>query len=178
MLGTEGPGDIVQRFGMADQQITAGKQVVIKGVDDVFLHLVIEINDDVAAKNNMRPLHTLELHPVRQVDLAKRHQPLDLGFELETAPVRREIAGNDFLRRGAQGVFAVDPLPGLGQDGLGQIVGRDADIPGADFRAQHLVENDGNGVRLLAGGAAGGPDAEPALLEGLEAVQGVLQDHD
>ena len=71
MLGLERAADVVQRLGVPDDQISSGQKVVVKRADDVFLHLVVEVDDHIAAENDMRTFHPPQLQLVVQIDLTK-----------------------------------------------------------------------------------------------------------
>ena len=70
------PADIMKRFRMSYNQHTLWKEVIVKGVDDLALHFVIEINYNIAAEHYLGSFNLLELLPVTEVDLAKIHQTL------------------------------------------------------------------------------------------------------
>ena len=53
MIGFKRTADIMQRFRVPDKQISSGQQVVVKRVDHAALHFIIEIDNDIAAKNNV-----------------------------------------------------------------------------------------------------------------------------
>lgn len=78
--------------------------------------------------------------------------PTGGGGQQEAAPSRG--------RRQLDGALAVRPRPGGLQRGLGQIGGEHAYVPTGQVR-QQLPHHHGDGVGLLAGGAAGTPDAQP-----------------
>ena len=132
MLKLERSADIVQRFRMADEQRAAGFQIIVKGIDDLPLHFVVKVDDDVAAEYDLRFLHPPELFLVAQVDLPEGDEPLEHGVHFVKIAFLPEVGGDNFLGRGAQGVFIVHAAPGRGEHGFRKVVGRDLDVPSAD----------------------------------------------
>src|SRR5688572_5173304 len=70
-----------------------------------------------------------------------------------------EVADAALGRGRAERAGAVDSAPGGGDRLLGEIGADDAHVPAAE--PARLVEQDADGVDLLAGRAAGAPDRQP-----------------
>ena len=145
---------------MPDEQRAVEFQIVVKGVDDLTFHFVVKINNDVATKDDLGFLHPAQLFFVVQVDLTKGDHALQLWFDAVERAFLGKIRPGYFFGGGTQSVFVIDPAPGRSQHRGGEVIGRDFDVPGCNLALEHLVQDDGQGVRLFARGAAGGPDAQ------------------
>ena len=64
MFKLERAADVVQGFGMPDKQRAVDFKVVVKCVDDLALHFIVKVDDNVAAENNLRFFNSLELFPL------------------------------------------------------------------------------------------------------------------
>lgn len=82
MLKLERAADIVQRFRMADEQRAAGFQIIVKGIDDLPLHFVVKVNDDIAAEYDLRFLHPPELSLSLKLICPKEMSRLSMGSTL------------------------------------------------------------------------------------------------
>lgn len=76
MFGLKGSADIVQRFGMTDKQIPAGKKIIIKCIDNMLFHGIVKINDNISAEHDMRTVNSGKLVGTGKVDLSELNKLL------------------------------------------------------------------------------------------------------
>ncbi len=61
--------DLVQGLGVSKHEISVGQQVVIKGVNNLFLHVFVKIDNHISAENDMRAGDSFQGEPVVQIHL-------------------------------------------------------------------------------------------------------------
>ncbi len=66
-----------QRFGLSQEKVAPGQQTGIKMLHDTALRSQVEVNQDIAAENNVEPFLEQHLAVVAEVDAVK----VDLRFE-------------------------------------------------------------------------------------------------
>ena len=158
-------GDRLEQVGLpanrlrrAQEQVASLFESEVQEGDDLLLHLRFEVDQEVAATDQV---HLGKGGVGDQVLHRKRHGFAHLFADLPGGFVHpREEAGQPF--RGDIGGDA------LGIDALaGDLQGLFIDIRGEDLQAARVLrrrllfeQQHGDGVSLLAGGAAGDPDAQ------------------
>ena len=145
------------RLGRPQDQPTAVAQREPEGLERGALHRHGEVDEDVAAQDQVDPG---EWRPRPEVVLTERHQAPERLDDLVPAVGLREIAfangGWHLLQRRSR----VDAAAGEGDRRAVDVGREDAHVEGGTIGAQGLRQRDREGVRLLAGRAAGRPDAK------------------
>src|SRR5271169_3757793 len=73
----------VERFGVAEEQISVGQEVVIEVLDHAAFGRQIEIDENVAAEDNVQVLHEGHARIVGQVQTVKGDAGAGGGLDLE-----------------------------------------------------------------------------------------------
>jgi hypothetical protein len=168
-------GDVL---GVAQEQVAARGELPGEAGHQPPLRLAVEIDHDVAAEDDVEPLAERPRLP-DQVHLRETDQRAGLrphGHEARVlARAAEEVLAPQGHRDGLGAPLLVDAARGVGQD-LGVHVGRhDLHVP-LGQRREVLQQADGQGVRLLAGGAAGAPDAQAARAAAAGALDQLRED--
>lgn len=79
----ESGAEINQRLGVAQQQKTSGVQPLEKVFDDTSFPFLIEVNDDIAAKNRVHLAHQGAPGGVKQVQMTDGNQASDFLFHAQ-----------------------------------------------------------------------------------------------
>lgn len=180
LQGKEAVGAFAHRLRGAEEEITAGVQRIVKQGHEPLLQLSVQIDQQVAATGQVQ---FGEGRVPDQVLFGKDHQVADafvdavgatvgLDGKIPCQPFRREVGGD-------AGWIEADTGGGNGL--TVDISGEHLDPEGLFQRLLALGQQDGEGVGLLAGGAAHRPDpdhrrgslvgkelGDDPLLQGLE----------
>src|SRR5260221_1234290 len=161
-LELRGEGD--QRFAVAEEEVTAVDEAVVEVMDHHTLRRVVEVNDHVAAEDQVEVAEERDPGRVVEVETAELHAVADLILDTpRVVGLPGEVALAHGGLGGPEGVLAVLPLAGSGQYLLVDVAGEDLErrvlVPA------RLLQEHGQRVRLLTRRAARRPDAD--LLEGL-----------
>ena len=141
---------------MPDKQSAVDFKVVVKGVDDLALHFIVKVDDNVAAENNLRFFNAFELFPVIEVNGPKGNERLQFRLDPVLRVFLDKVSVHNFLWGRAQGLIVVNS----GQHGLGKVIGCDLDVPAGKFTFQHFTQYDGKRVGFFARGTASRPDTQ------------------
>src|SRR5580693_1492717 len=154
-------GDLIQRFGMAEKEITGRLKAGEKVLDDAALGGDVEIDEDIAAEDEIHALHEEHLAVVVEIEAgevdAAAHFVVDAEFFVFGG---REIFALVEIAGVAQGVAAVDAVPGGFDGAVVEIGGLDFEGPAFEEFFALFEQEHREGVGFLAGGTAGTPDFE------------------
>ena len=149
------------RLGHAEDEPSVRAEGVGEGLQGHPLERHGEVDQDVPAQEQVDPR---ERHARAQVVLAEDHPGPDLPDDLEARGGPREVAPAQRCREAAQGAGRVDAAAGEIDRGPVDVRREDADLRTGSAAPGRLGRRDGHGIRLLAGRAAGRPDAQLACL--------------
>ena len=144
---------------MAEEKIAVGKKVVIEMLDDAPLRGKIEVNQDIAAEDDVHAFHESHGRILGQVQAAEFDVLANLGLDLHTFPGGREIFLAIVSRQIASAVAAIDGSVGVSQGALVNVGGEDFKGPAFEAALHLLEQQHAEGVRFFAGGASRAPDA-------------------
>ena len=153
-------GEADHCLGSAEREETVGLHALGESSENLRLHLLIEIDQHVAAEDDV------ELTEMREVGQQVQRLVLD-----HRAQFRRnlphvadllEVLHQQLDRQAALHFeLGVDAGLGLLQHLLGDVGADDLDAPAGELRA-HLLDHHGNRIRLLPRRGGGAPDAQAA----------------
>ena len=151
----EQAGVACQPLRGAQQQEAAGAQGVVERLHQAFLQVVVQIDQQIAARDQVHPREG------RILDHAVRREDAHFADLLDHAPVLAVLAEPALqpFRRDAGQWCPIASGAGTADRLVVDVGGEDLHL-GAGSRAHRLAQRDGDGVGLLAGGAAGHPDAQ------------------
>src|SRR5579863_8414293 len=72
-----------QRFGMSKEKVSMRQKVVVEVLNDALLGRDVEIDQDIAAKNNVDALHESHARVVQQVDAREVHLRFHFGIDVQ-----------------------------------------------------------------------------------------------
>ena len=149
-----------QAFRGPQQQVAAGLQRVMEGAQQTLLQFRIQVDQQVAAR------HQVHARERRVLDGTVRREHAHLADWLDHAPVVALLPEPAFLalrRNARQWRLVTSRARGVDRV-IVDIGGEDLHPGGAALAtiivAHGLLQGDGDGIRLLAGGAAGHPDPQ------------------
>src|ERR1700687_2997923 len=160
----------MQAFRMAEKQISLGGQVFSKPVNYFYLCLPLEINEHVAAENQVKWASDCirflsEIEPLKSDDLAECVNCLDFAF-LGTETLEQKLSlivsrhVGDFLG-------GPDPRRSVGQNLGREISSENLDIPSGGWRKMRQYRH-GQGIGFFTGRTRRAPDPQrPAPFAGL-----------
>jgi hypothetical protein len=155
----------VGRFRGAQEQVAAGIQCDAEGFQRVGLGGAVEVDQQVAAADQVEPR---ERRIAQQVVQRKKHRLAHRGRHAVLVVVLHEELPHARRRHVLHDALRVRGLA-RGRDGaLVDVGGEDLDLQGLGLRIGLLAQQDAQRIRLLAGGAAGHPGAQ--LLAGFLAL--------
>ena len=141
----------------AEQQHAAGQQRIVEGGDDGRLQLGVHVDQQVAAGHQVHAGERRVSHQaVRREGAEVAHL---LGDDVAVL-VAGEEAAPAFRRQAVQQRGGIAPGPGGADRRLVDVGGEDLHLGRVAQPVHVLAQQDGERVRLLAGGAAGHPDAD------------------
>ena len=160
-------GDRLEQVGLpanrlrrAQEQVASLFESEVQEGDDLLLHLRFEVDQEVAATDQV---HLGKGGVGDQVLNRERHCFAHLFADLPGGFVHpREEAGQPFRRDIGGDALGIDSLAGDLQRLFIDIRGEDLQAAGVLRRRLMFEQQHGEGVSLLAGGAAGNPDAQAA----------------
>ena len=147
--------------------------IIVKGIDDLPLHFVVKVDDDVAAHDEV--VTASQRVGVVEIRLGERHATAyRAGYRVVAVVVRevgRQPAWWNFLHVGRlvgcptrpldgfpgdvdDDVFGIDAPAGLLDGAAVHVGGKDLHVALHAHLFHHFFKEDGNGVGFLAGGAA------------------------
>ena len=131
--------------------------------EHAFLQDGLKVYQHIAAADEIQtPEGRIRKHVVRRKDY---HPPDNLGYLILIVALA-EVFAQALRRYVVDDAFRKDALA-RGFNGLGvHIRGKDLDVAGKGFFFQYFVKQDADGIGLLAGGAAGAPDADGVRIPG------------
>jgi len=141
-----------------EQKIPTVTQLAVQRVDHLPSGIVIEIDEHVAAEDDVHLADDGGGRFIEQVDLAEADQLADLVAHLVPAIDLAKIAAQDARLGGAKGAAAVGAFSCNIQDPAGDVAAEDAHVPVAEHAG--LEQQDGDGIRLFSRRAAGRPDGQ------------------
>src|SRR5437899_64998 len=167
-----------QRFGLSQEEIAPGQQTGIKMLHDAALRSQVEVNQDIAAENNVEPFLEQHLAVVAEVDAVK----VDLRFE-QIVGLKPLVANvfEVFPAQGAAGITQGILSVNAGACGFERIIVQvgGENVPGPTgkqlvffFEQQH-----GQRVSLFSGRAAGAPEAQTFEADGALGLQYLGKNH-
>ena len=151
----EQAGIACQPLRGAQQQESTGAQGIVERLYQPLLQVVVHVDQQIAAGNQVHPRER------RVLDHAVRREDAHLADLLDHAPVVAILAEPALqpFRRNAVQWRPIASGAGTADRLVVDVGGEDLHL-GAGSRAHRLAQRDGDGVGLLAGGAAGHPDAQ------------------
>ena len=153
-----------RRLGCPQDQVAAVPEGVGEGVQGLLLQRGGEVDQDVAAQDQV---DLGERRPLAEVVLPEDDHAPDRLADLIGAVLDREVALDEVGPDVGDGGGGVDAPPGEGDRIVVQVGGEDADVDGTGL-PHELGDDQGQRVGLLAGRAARRPEAQlPPLAAGL-----------
>jgi hypothetical protein len=144
-------------FGLAEEQVGARVECVMEHRQQPCLQLALEINQDITATDQVQAKKGRILH---QILTGEDHHVAQVLVDLVAVAVRREVgaqAGAVHVRQAGRGKDAAPCQRHRIQVDVG---GEDLQPVLVEGGAQTFGKQDGQRIRLLAGRAAGDPDAD------------------
>ncbi len=150
---------------MAKKQVAVRAQTIVEAADNLPDRFRSEIDQHVAAQDQVevrRAVVHVRVKVGLQVEVGKADQAANLLVEDEKLTDLAEVTLADGGLGLAQGSGPVDPFASLAQGPLVDVGGQDLHVPVKQLR-KVFEQGDRQGIGLLAGRAAGRPDAQPPL---------------
>src|SRR5574343_1587930 len=129
----------------------------MEGVEYLFLKVVLEVNQQVAAADQVR---AQEGRVLKNILTSKDDGFAERLDDFVGDALRMEVAVDQFRRHGAQARLGIQAAPGVGHGGKVQVGGEDLDLAFVSFVAEQFEKHDGDCVGLFARRASGDPDAD------------------
>ena len=152
----------VERFGVAQEQISVGQKIVVEVLDHAPLGGQVEIDQNVAAEDNVETLHEGHAGVVGEIQAAEGDVRADRGLDLELFSGGSEIFLAVKRSQMASAVAAIDRVLGMSQRMLIEVGSEDLDGPVLEAALRFFQQQHAEGVGFFSGGTAGAPDAQAA----------------
>ena len=153
--------DPAQRFRISEEEESTRGERVRNASDDEPHRVRGEVHDDVPAEDDVEGLRLPERGVVvEEIAFLERHHAADGVVEHEPSPVRPEVASHHLRRRLTQRPRRVVPTGRPGERRAIDVDAGDVDRPAGELHGAG-TQQDRQRVRLFAGGAPRGQDAEP-----------------
>src|SRR5271165_2587976 len=144
-----------ERLGSSQKEIAAEIEVAEKVLDYSLFRRAVEVDEHVAAEDDVDSLHEDNLGIVPQVQAAERDQLLDLIADPELLVVHRHKILSFVIFRGkTQSIVPVDAGLGSLQGAIVEVRGQDLKLPAFEKTFALLKQVDRQGVGFLPGGAS------------------------
>ena len=159
----KGGTDSAHGLGMAEKNKSARNQAVVETTEHLSTRGIVEIDQHVAAKDEI--ISTLPAHrpPVEQVDLGERHHLLDLVGDMILAQARPKVLVEVNLRDVLYGTFRVNSAPSRCQRVPVDVGRQDLDLPLVKL-FQALAQDDRQRIGFISRRAGGAPKLQLVVV--------------
>jgi hypothetical protein len=149
-----------QRLGVPEQQVSAGSQLLLEGVDHGALAFGVEVDQHVPAQDHVERPEQRDLRAIHQVQVDEIHVLLDVVGDAPDAVLLGEVARAQARVGLAEGALPVGALARALEHAARDVRRVDAQVRGGVDAG--LDGEDHDAVGLLAARAARGPDRDRA----------------
>jgi hypothetical protein len=153
---------LVQRFSMPQKQVSAGQQIGEEMLHHSALRSQIEINQHIAAENNIDTLLENHLAVVTEIQTIKTDLRFEQVVSLQFLVAHViEVFAAEYCIGIAQRILAVDACACRFQRIVIKVGGKDIEGPSCKQFGFFFQKKDGESMRLLARRTSRAPEAKP-----------------
>src|ERR1039458_9331187 len=167
-----------QRFCTSQEKVAAGQQIRIKMLHYATLRSQVEVDQHIAAENDVHPFLEQHLGVVTEVDAVKADLRFEqvVGLELLVANIFEVFPAQQVVGT-AQGILSVNSGACRFQRIIVQIGGENLEGPTGKQLVFFFEQKHGQRVGLFSGRAAGAPEANPFKAERTFGLQDLGKNH-